>query len=119
MNLTYFFTPPDTSFRGTLRRHYKKEKIKVSRWMLTINELLLRDTLTAKGKRPTPTPPINYLRLSYDNFTALDDIDASLEGHANRATANCIDLAHLATIESKTGTTPERLAMTTNSPWSP
>lgn len=49
MNLTYFFTPPDTSFRGTLRRHYKKEKIKVSRWMLTTNELLLRDTLTAKG----------------------------------------------------------------------
>lgn len=71
--------------------------------MLTTNELLLRDTLTAKGKRATPTPPINYLRLSYDNFTALDDIDASLEGHANRATANCIDLAHLATIESKNG----------------
>ena len=49
MNLTYFFTPPDTPFRGTLRRHYKKEKIKVSRWTLTTNELLLRDTLTAKG----------------------------------------------------------------------
>ena len=49
MNLTYFFTPPDTSFRGTLRRHYKKEKIKVSRWMLTTNEFLLRYTLTAKG----------------------------------------------------------------------
>lgn len=49
MNLTYFLTPPDTSFRGTLRKHYKKEKIKVSRWRLITYELLLRDTLTVKG----------------------------------------------------------------------
>ena len=49
MNLIYFFTPPDTSFRGTLRKHYKKEKIKVSRWRLITYELLLRDTLTVKG----------------------------------------------------------------------
>lgn len=49
MNLIYFFTPPDTSFRETLRKHYKKEKVKVSRWRLITYELLLQDTLTAKG----------------------------------------------------------------------
>lgn len=49
MKLIYFFTPPDTSFRGTLRKHYKKENVKVSRWRLITYELLLRDTLTAKG----------------------------------------------------------------------
>ncbi len=49
MNLIYFFTPPDTSFRGTLHKHYKKENVKVSRWRLITYELLLRDTLTVKG----------------------------------------------------------------------
>ncbi len=49
MKLIYFFTPPNTLFRGALRKHYKKENVKVSRWMLTTYELLLRDTLTVKG----------------------------------------------------------------------
>lgn len=34
---------------------------------------------------------------------ALDDIDASFEGHANRATTNGIDLANLATVHSING----------------
>lgn len=49
MKLIYFFTPPSTLFRGALRKHYRKGKIKVSRWRLITYELLLQDTLTAKG----------------------------------------------------------------------